>query len=68
MMSTKYTELSISDDQLACFAHLLKSSHRIGKFEQYFLKMLCANTEAKLFKGPFLNIDSHCVMHCVVHR
>ena len=27
MMSTKYTELSISDDQLACFAHLLTSSH-----------------------------------------
>ena len=40
-------------DQLACFA----------------LKLLCANSEENLqFKEPLLNIDSHCVMHCVVHR
>ena len=35
MMSTKYTELSTSDVQLTCFAHLLTSSH------------LCANSEEK---------------------
>ena len=68
MMSTKYTELS----QLACFAHLLTSSHLhwriLEKFELFISELLSANNEAKLFKGPFLNIDSHCVMHCVVHR
>ena len=72
MMSTKYTELSTSDDQFTCFAHLLTSSHlhwQILVTEVYFLKFCVLIVKKNLeFKGPFLNIDSHCVMYCVVHR
>ena len=36
---------------------------------QYFLNFCVLIVKKNLqFKGPFLNIDSHCVMHCVVHR
>ena len=41
----------------------------IGNFELYFLNFCVLIMKKNLqFKGPFLNIDSHCVMHCVVHR
>ena len=41
----------------------------IGNFELYFPNFCVLIVKKNLqFKGPFLNIDSHCVMHCVVHR
>ena len=47
MMSTKYTELSTSDVQLTCFAHLLTSSHLHWQILVIFSELLCANSEEK---------------------
>ena len=45
------------------------TSSNIGNCELYFLNFFVLIVKKNLqFKGPFLNIDSHCVMHCVTHR
>ena len=64
-------------EQLWCSAYMLCSLvnfftpalANIGNFELYFLNFCVLIVKKNLqFKEPFLNIDSHCVMHCVVHR
>ena len=75
MMSTKYTELSTSDDQLTCFAHLLTFSHlhwqivvTVNYISEGKQEHFCVLIVKKILEGPFLNIESLCVMCCVVHR
>ena len=59
MMSTKHTELSTSDIQLTCFAHLLinfftPALANIGNCELYFLNFCVIIVKKNLqFKGPF---------------
>ena len=69
-MSTIYTELSTSDDQFTCFAHLLTSSHLhwqiLVAVNYIFLKFCVLIVKKNLpFKGPVCNALCSSQMLCL---